>query len=409
MNLEYLDEEFNNAMFALESLLETYEPLSDYQLIFEADNPEVQQKVADTTKQEQSGKSFIVKGIEAIKAMIHQIVAKIKNFLQTLGMSKDERAKYEEFLKKCKTDPQLKGKQITVTDYRKVNAEYEALIKEAQAAIKNAKENEPTAFEALINKMKNACAEGAKGTGIILTAEILDKWGASNRQSAEWINKLLLEDENVLNNLEKYIGKEGTEDYKKRMKLYSSKSLLAKLIVQVRHKQYGNLEECIKQTYREAKGLVTGDLKSARKEDPHLANKLLLTRSRGPLTTVSKDNSYGLLGKVSNNPMARELAKNVAKPVAKGVGHDILETLKQKFGISNVRRYERIMKSKPQEGAFSNPNDYQTALTKWNNKRNKLLDADMRAIDKEIKNQAARQNTREADVLSFIFGSNKNK
>ena len=166
MNLEYLDEEFNNAMFALESLLETYEPLSDYQLIFEADNPEVQQKVADTTKQEQSGKSFIVKGIEAIKAMIHQIVAKIKNFLQTLGMSKDERAKYEEFLKKCKTDPQLKGKQITVTDYRKVNAEYEALIKEAQAAIKNAKENEPTAFEALINKMKNACAEGAKGTGI---------------------------------------------------------------------------------------------------------------------------------------------------------------------------------------------------------------------------------------------------
>ena len=51
MDFELYDLEINQYLYAIESIIDSYEPVSDYLDIFEADNPEVQKQVAENNQQ----------------------------------------------------------------------------------------------------------------------------------------------------------------------------------------------------------------------------------------------------------------------------------------------------------------------------------------------------------------------
>jgi len=414
MNFDYFNEEFNAAINGLESVLNSYEPISDYQLMFEADDPQVQQKIDNNAQKEQAGNNFLIKSCEAIKKLIHTIIAKIKNFFQTLTMSKEERVKYEDFLRRCKSDPQLKNKKITLTDYRKLNAEYDALIKEAETAISNMKEGQPNACDQLIEKIKNACKGVGKASTIIVTADVLDKFAASNREAAELIAKKLNEDENAIKLLESQIGKKGAADYKKRMNFCASKNKVMNKIVELRYKQYGNLQNCITQTFNELRGLISGDPKYAREHDPNAdANNKWYKKKE--TTAAFTNSSVGVLGKVSGNDTVRQIAKdfsgNLGRMVAHNAASDASATLKQKFGIDRNSRYQRLMKNKPNIENFSSRSDYNKAMQIWNSKVDNLVASDKNAIDKKYiksaKKYAEQQKGRTKNIIDFVTGNKK--
>lgn len=379
MSFDYFDEEFDSAIYALECVIASYEPISDYQEIFEADNPQVQQQAANNAQQEQQGESFVMKAIQAIKNMIKQMITNIKNFFQTLTMSKDEKAKYQAFLQKCKNDPQLKGKKITLTDYRKVNAEYEALIKEAETAISNMKEGQPTAIDNLVEKMKNGIKGVAKGASVVVTAEVIDKMAASNQEIAEMVYKKLREDERVMEVLEEQMGHAKARDFKARMRLFSSKCKLKQMVVKLRYKQYSNAKECVEQTFREMKGLMTGDPNYASKNDPNAKNNKWYKKGNSKMGAFT-GSSVGIIGKAAGNQHVKNLAGGMANITAKNAAADLRNTVAYKLGITKDARYQKLIRNEPKRDDFDSESAYGAAKKQWGQKVNKLLEQEYNKI-----------------------------
>ena len=413
MDFELYDLEINQYLYAIESIIDSYEPVSDYLDIFEADNPEVQKQVAENNQQEQNGDNFLIKTARAIKAMISSMIEKIKTFFQTLTMSKDEKAKYQAFVQKCKTDPSLKNKKITITDYRKVNAEYDALIKEAETAISNMKENQPTAVDSLIEKMENGIKGVTKGASVIVTAEVIDKFAASNREFAEMIYKKLREDEKSMQLLEEQIGHAKARDFKSRMRLFSSKNKLKQRIVKLRYKQYNNAKDAIEQTYREIKGLMNGDPNFASSGD-HDENKKWYKKGNGKLglgsSAISKNNSNGLVGKISGNQGVRNFAGGMASIVSTNASADLKNTLVRKLNLTRDARYKNLVDNKPKREDFENESKYQASRKNWEAKCAKYINSEKSKIQNEINKQAklnAKNNEgRNKNMESFLGGEN---
>ena len=150
-------------LYAAQEAMNDYIELDVYQSIFEAEDPKVKEQVQQNEKTSKSVVDHLKAAIDWIIDLGKKIIDSFKTLFQNLGMSKDDRAAYEEFKKACKEDPSLKNKKVTVRDFRKVQGDYKALLKEIEEADRALAANKEYPLEKLMNKIKNFAGGAGKG------------------------------------------------------------------------------------------------------------------------------------------------------------------------------------------------------------------------------------------------------
>lgn len=240
MDFAYLD----RCNTVVDAMLEEWVEVPLYKQIFEADDPEANSK---TTKAEEIGEqsvSLLQKMIAKIKAIFRAIKNAISNAFEYITAGKDERMKFEEFLEKCKNDPELRGKKITFHDYRDVINRMDKECADWEKEYRKFKESEAedhptlgkTAKEA-VDKFGHDIKEIAEGEGISFAVEAAIEYAKQSKAHAWQVKKLLEMDEAFIGAIEKELGKKEAKKFRKKIKKLNSSLKILRFIAGGREKE----------------------------------------------------------------------------------------------------------------------------------------------------------------------------
>ena len=341
------------ALYEAELSMADYVELTSYQTIFEADDPKVQAQ--QETNEEAQGKTenALIRAVKAVKAMISSLINAIADFLRKLTMSSEERKSFNDFKAACASDPALKNKKITVKDYRNVMGQYDLMIKELEAGMRNAESMKESKYKELMRKASECLGKTIKSAGVIVSADAALKMAQSNIDMAKIINIGLKTDLGLVETLERELGSaKAVERYQKKIKGCTKKISMQRLIVKLRRKKY----ECAK----DACAATMNDLKSI------------------------------ATGKVWKNvSMAKNLANNentskVVKIGAKGAAMAGKEIVKDKVK-SVTDKVDGFMDTKRGEGVNKNGFDFIMGRTKEDREDDRIIKHYKKRINKAVK------------------------
>ena len=215
------------------------EELSVYQSVFEAtDGDEKAQEVEkENAEKAKKSASFFKKAVDAIRAVYAKIKNSLKNLIDRLKLSGDEKKEYEAFLQEVKSNPEFKNKKVSVHDWRQIRKSYDQVVKELTTEIERvARTNEelkPNFVQTMEAKLKNL-AEAGKGAVVAVTLGQLAEQCRNDEDRANAVYRMLNSD---LLGLDQFAKQFGVEDIynktKKEIKGYQSglhiRRILAKL------------------------------------------------------------------------------------------------------------------------------------------------------------------------------------
>lgn len=360
------------ALYEAELSMADYVELTSYQTIFEADDPEVQAQ--QKTNKEVQGKTgnALVRAVKAVKAMISSLINAIADFLRKLTMGSDERKSFDEFKAACAQDPELKNKKITVKDYRNVMAQYDAMIKELEAGMRNADNMSDTKYKELTNKASSFLANTLKSTSVIVSADAALKMAQSNIDIAKIINKSLKSDLGIMETLERELGSaKAAEKYQKKIAGCSKKISMQRLIVKLRNKKYDCAKDACAAAMNDLKSVASGKVW----KNPAMAKQL-------------KDNEN--TGKVVK--AATTVGKEVVKAGAKGaamagkeIAKDKVDEAKKKVTDKVTNKVDKFMDTKRGEGVNKKARDFIMGGTKEERYAKKAAKKEAKRMAKEAK------------------------
>ena len=348
------------ALYEAELSMADYVELTSYQTIFEADDPKVQAQQETNEEAKEKTGNALIRAVKAVKTMISSLINAIADFLRKLTMSSDERKSFNEFKAACASDPALKNKKITVKDYRNVMGQYDLMIKELEAGMRNAESMKESKYKELMRKASECLGKTIKSAGVIVSADAALKMAQSNIDMAKIINIGLKTDLGLVETLERGLGSaKAVERYQKKIEGCTKKISMQRLIVKLRRKKY----ECAK----DACAATMNDLKSI------------------------------ATGKVWKNvSMAKNLANNentskVVKIGAKGAAMAGKEIVKDKVK-SVTDKVDGFMDTKRGEGVNKKGTDFimggtkeERIVKKFNKRVDKIIKKDEKAKEKELK------------------------
>ena len=149
------------------------------------------EKVAKNEETASKSVGFIKKAIQAVIDLIKRIFGAISDFVRRCTMSGDERDAFNAFKKAIADDPSLKNKKVSVKDFRKINAEYDTLIKEIDQNIRAVKNNGSHPIDALVKKVSDYTKGAVGAASVIVTAETALKMADSNVGMAKVLSTAL--------------------------------------------------------------------------------------------------------------------------------------------------------------------------------------------------------------------------
>ena len=94
---EYVLDECLSSLYKLELLMEDYVELSDYQVLFEADNPDVSAQMQKNASIQKESGGLLHKIANGILSLIKNIIDSITNFFKELFMGNNEQILYNQF------------------------------------------------------------------------------------------------------------------------------------------------------------------------------------------------------------------------------------------------------------------------------------------------------------------------
>lgn len=167
----------------------------------------IKAKEAANAKASEKGVSGLRKALDAVLGMCRKIINAIDNFFQEHNFDKEEKEAYARFKEACKQDPSLKNKKITVRDYKKVQAQYQELMKECEKELEAVKKNADHPLDKLMNKMTNFVKDNTKGVAVSLGATAAINVASTNRQFAKFIRAAMHSDAEVMQKMQDVMGK----------------------------------------------------------------------------------------------------------------------------------------------------------------------------------------------------------
>jgi hypothetical protein len=348
MNDVYYKKEFAHSMRRLSSCIKEYTELSDYQMIFEADDPNVMNTVIKNKQVEQSGNNALTRAMNAIINMIKNLIKTIKDFFATFTMSKSEKNAFYAFREACKKDPSLANKQVHISDWKKAmetrNKQYDNLCAKLDSSMKQMDSCDEMTANKLLADAKAGVDEFIKGSGsalakdaVVITAGVLEKWGQSSIDRAQQILTILETDQKFYQNLVDSMGQKDVDKYKKRMKQYASRNILMDLKVKLSRKMYDDIGQCVQAEARE----------------------------------ISR---FGGLGLVASNT-GRHLIKSAGKFAKSDIGQEtIAQTIEGKKQSGYEEQYKKLMANEPQKAEYTSTDAYNKAHADWKNQVDRLVE-----------------------------------
>lgn len=282
---EIVLDEVLTALNDAQTFLEGYdESLSEYQILFESDNPEVAEKIKKNEDIAGKTDNALLRAVRAVRGIISNIISSISNFLKEVTMGKDEYASFKDFKEACKKDPSLRNKKVTVKDYRSVQKEYDTLLSELDSAIAESKRNENTSTEKLVKKVTDFLNRESKSVGTIVTADALLNMAKGNIGWARTISYALNSQNAAMDALEKELGAKGAADYKKKVGKLGKRISLERLKAKLLNQQYKSVADAVKATANTLSSYASGDVgkvATAVAKDPFMAKSLLKNENTG--------------------------------------------------------------------------------------------------------------------------------
>lgn len=250
-----------------ERIADGYIEISATKAFFESDDPEVAETLNSNAEVQQKSTSALKKACQAVRNLINRLIEGIQNFIDKFKMTKDEKNNYKAFLQKAAQDPGLKGKKITVKDWRVINAAYDKAIKETEQqiqAIDKAKDDiADEKINAFIDSVKKQVGNVANKAATVVGMDAARKIAESSTMSAQMMQRALKDEGIVMNHLENTIGKKGARKFKNEIKKDGKKISLHRFKVWLFGQKYKSYQECIQGTIHEINKLKDGDLKTA--------------------------------------------------------------------------------------------------------------------------------------------------
>ena len=245
-----------SALLECHEIMKEYTPISEYQLMFEAEDPQIKETQAKNESIGSKAVSAVGKAINAVIELIKKFTSAISNFFDKMGMSKNEEAAFKEFRAACAKDPSLKNKKITVKDYREYIKQMEQIEKEAEDILRKMKTDSNTPFEEIANKMTSFLKGGAKEVSTVVTADLAEKIALGNIKMAKLIKASMNADAEVLESMKKTLGDSRTEKFQKNINAFSKEISFRRLLNTFRKHKFDTLEKCIKEEIKVVKSVA---------------------------------------------------------------------------------------------------------------------------------------------------------
>ena len=260
-----LDECLQNLFYAQETMKE-WIPMTEYEVLFEAtENEETAEKVANNERVSEKSVGFVRKAINAVLEIIKKIYNAIKDLIDRCTMSGDERDAFDAFREQMKNDPDLKNKKVTVSDFRKINQEYDKLIQEVEQNIRLVKNNENHPVDELISTITNKLKGTVGAATMIITADAAVKIADSNVEVAKKLSQLLKNEEGIMAELSKTLGKKGANAFKRDIDAAAKCTMLHRLKVKLFRYKYDSLADAIHGTINSLTHAGFQDVKDLKK------------------------------------------------------------------------------------------------------------------------------------------------
>lgn len=232
-----------------EEYLSMITPINAYKEIFEAYTPDTKMKVEQNAKARTGVAGTLKKALDYIKNMIHHVISTIKNFFNKSKLDEEQRAAYEKFKAACEKNPELKNKKIYVEDFTKMNAEYQAILKEAEAADRALAEGRAMDTDKLLARISSFCKNIGSGAGVAVTADAALKIAGSSREAAAMMYNTMQSNEKVYNTLVNALGAKETERLGKQLESLTKRVSVQRGIMRMKGTYCKSLEGVVKKTY----------------------------------------------------------------------------------------------------------------------------------------------------------------
>ena len=260
MDTYMYDKEYFSSMHELKILLEDYHELTPYQLIYEANKPDVSNQMQKNANIKQNSEGVIMKAIHAVQKIIKNIISSIQDFFDKLTMGKDEKVLYQEMQTALQQNPELKNKKLTVKDFRTISQKYDTMINDLEGEIRNCAANHKPPAQELMDKITNFLKEGVAAGTAILGTEVAVKAARSNIGMAKLIKKQLRNHNVIIEQLTKILGEADARKFTKEIDKDARLLGAHRLLVNLRAKKFENLRECIMDTLGQLQEISQGKI-----------------------------------------------------------------------------------------------------------------------------------------------------
>lgn len=243
--------------------LDEIQPLTTNQILFEAEDNE---KVAKISSKNEASKeksdNMFMKALAKLRALIDKVIDSIKNFIDYMGLSKDQKALYKDFREKVKNNPEFRNKKVTVKVYEGIQESYGNALKNAEATYKNIKDEESGARNEEIAKTLDKAKENVNYVEKSVTLAALCKMIDQNEALARNIESAILIDRMTLNKLEQTYGKKGAKKIEDHIYVKTHKIGILKLgargiIMKARQKEVEYVGDTLKELTKDIPSLLS--------------------------------------------------------------------------------------------------------------------------------------------------------
>lgn len=314
-------DDYLNDLSLIKEYMKDWTDIDEYSLLFESDSDPVVK--AQQKNEEVSNKSsnILARMIHGVIDMIRSLIESITSFFEEMTMDSDEKNAFQNFRNQMKNDPKLKNVKITVKDFRKINKEYDDLLKKGEAELRKAKADDKYSLSGIINEFQEAAKKKIEPTSLALSSEVALRIAESDQNSARALKVALEHDESFMKQLEKNFGKREANSFKKRIDNAAEMTTLTKLMITIRGTRYKNIQSLVSST---TEGFIKGGfinpftragrLMWKNKETREL-NKTIVKKGAGPAISGAASGAaqavsdkFGLGLKIKN-PLEKKIDK----------------------------------------------------------------------------------------------------
>ena len=249
------NEDYSNGVSLIREYMKSWIDIDEYSLLFESDSDPVVKAQEKNKETAEKSTNVLTKMIQGVLNMIRSIIESITSFFEELTLDGEEKDAFQNFREQMKKDPKLKNVKVTVQDFRKINEEYDKLLKKGEAELRKAKADENHSLSGIIKEFEEATKKKIEPTSLIDTSDLALKMAESDQNTARALKLALKQDESFLKQLEKNFGKREANKFKKRIDAAAEMTRLTRLMITIRGTRCKNIQTAIDSS---TKGFIKG-------------------------------------------------------------------------------------------------------------------------------------------------------